>query len=149
MMQKQTVMKMLRGFIVATGTSLVAASALADGEGKRMFDRIDSDGDGYVSFSEFKLPRQPERKADLNNDGQVTREEVIEHASARADEMRERATAHFARMDLNGDNVITEEEAKEAMFYHLDSDQDGYLSPEELKRPKHRGRGKPGRPFEG
>lgn len=116
--------------------SLTAVSASA--EGKRKFDRFDTNGDGVISFNEFEMPKHRGRKADLNEDGQVTREEVNEHAQARSQEMLERASQHFSRMDLNGDDVVTPEEAKEAMFYRLDKDGDGYLSPKELKRPERR-----------
>jgi Ca2+-binding EF-hand superfamily protein len=126
--------------LITLSTALVAEPK---GHGKRMFDRVDSDGDGYVSFEEFKVPpRERRRKADLDGDGEVTREEVSQHIAERNDEMTERANQHFAKMDLNGDDVVTREEAKQAAFYRMDEDQDGVLSPAELKRPNRKHHGK-------
>ncbi len=129
----------LTSLLVATILCFLGANAFAEGgKAKRMFERADANGDGMISFDEFqgKKPREP--RADLDGDGQVTREEMNEHASAKGDAILEKANEHFSRMDINGDDVITAEEAKEAAFNRLDKDQDGYLTPKELKRAKKR-----------
>lgn len=141
--QSPSLLKKLTIASLAVSMSLLSITSFAEGNGgKRMFDRIDVDGNGVISFDEFKPPRMDKpRKADLNEDGQLTQEEVIEHAQQRGDDMVERASEHFAKMDLDGNGIVTSEEAREAAFYRMDKDQDGYLSPEELKRPK-RGKGR-------
>ncbi len=128
----------LHFYTLVLGTALSLSGVGAAAEGKRMFKRIDSNGDGVITLDEFQLPRHREREVDLNDDGQITRAEMTEHASARSEEMLERATEHFTAMDLNGDDVVTADEARTAMFNRLDKDQDGVLTPEEMKRPKHR-----------
>lgn len=128
----------LNFYTLVLGTALSLSGASVAAEGKRMFERFDTDGDGFISLEEFQPPKRRERHVDLNDDGQITRAEVTEHAAARSEEMLERANEHFSEMDLNGDDIVTSEEAKTAMFQRLDKDQDGYLSPEELKRPRHR-----------
>lgn len=131
--------------ILITSLITLSTAVVADpkGPGKGMFDRVDSDGDGFVSFEEFKAPpRERGLRADLDGNGEVTREEVAQQIAERNNEMSERANEHFAKMDLNGDDVVTREEAKQAAFYRMDEDQDGVLSPAELKRPNRKHRGK-------
>lgn len=122
----------------------ISSAAISEpkGPGKKMFDRFDSDGDGYISFEEFQPPREGMGpRADLDGNGEVTRAEVSEHVTAQAAEMSERANHRFEKMDMNGDGVVTKLEAKEAAFYRMDKDQDGFLSAEELKRPHKRPHG--------
>lgn len=128
----------LRFYTLVLGTALTLSAGTAAAEGKRMFKRIDSNGDGVITIDEFKLPKRRELEVDLNDDGEITRAEMTEHATARSAEMLEHAAERFDSMDLNGDDVVTAEEAKQAMFTRLDKDQDGVLTPEELKRPRHK-----------
>lgn len=135
---------------IALTTILLAISGASlaepNGQGKRMFDRMDADGDRYISFDEFKQPgkdRGP--RADLDGNGEVTQEEVAQHIAQKSAEknaeMAEKANNRFAKMDLNGDGVVTKDEARETAFYRMDQDQDGFLSAEELKRPRFRVKG--------
>lgn len=129
----------LAAMILSTSATTLAEPA---GPGKRMFDKIDINGDGFVSFEEFQLPRQGKGpKADLDGNGNLTREEVRQHVAKESAEMSERAGDRFDRMDSNDDGVVTALEAKEAAFYRMDKDQDGFLSAEELKRPHKRPHG--------
>ena len=131
--------KYLTVSLIAAILSLTGASAIAEGgKGKRMFEKADLDGDRLISFDEFQPRKQRGTRADLDRDGQVTRSEMNEHANSRSDDILERAEQHFSRMDLNGDDIITKEEARQAAFNHLDKDEDGHLSPKEMKRAKQR-----------
>lgn len=130
--------KQLTIILTAAILGLTGATAIAEGKGKRMFEQADADGDGYISFEEFQPPKQRARRADLDGDGQITRAEMTEHANTKGDEILERADEHFTRMDANGDDVVTQEEARQAVFNRLDQDQDGYLSKKEMKRAKKR-----------
>jgi len=135
----------IQKLILITSLITLSTAVVAEpkGPGQRKFDKVDSDGDGYVSFEEFKAPpRKRGHRADLDGNGDVTRAEVSQHIAERNGEMSERANEHFAKMDLNGDDVVTREEAKQAAFYRMDKDQDGVLSPAELKRPKRKNHGK-------
>lgn len=130
--------RQLTAILMAATLGLAAASSVADGKGQRMFDRADADGDGFLSIDEFKLQGPPEPRADPDGDGQITRAEFNDHASARGEDMLDQANERFSNMDLNGDDIVTRDEAREAAFNRLDQDQNGYLSPEEMKRPRHR-----------
>jgi len=136
---------------IALITSLLAISSASlaepQGPGKRMFDRMDSDGDRYISLDEFKQPdRGRGPRADLDGNGEVTQEEVAQHvamkSAEKSAEMSEKANRRFTKMDLNEDGVVTKDEARETAFYRMDKDQDGFLSPEELKRPHREGKGR-------
>ncbi|MFT4797503.1 MAG: Ca2+-binding EF-hand superfamily protein [Candidatus Azotimanducaceae bacterium] len=135
---------------IALATMLLAISSTSlagpNGQGKRMFDRMDADGDSYISFNEFKQPgknRGP--RADLDGNGEVTQAEVAQHVAEKNAEMAEKANRRFEKMDLNEDGVVTKDEARETAFYRLDQNQDGFLSPEELKRPGFGGKGRDGK----
>ncbi|MFT7247209.1 MAG: Ca2+-binding EF-hand superfamily protein [Candidatus Azotimanducaceae bacterium] len=96
-----------------------------------------------MSFDEFKQPgkdRGP--RADIDGNGEVTQAEVTQHVAEKNAEMAEKANRRFAKMDLNGDGVVIKDEAREAMFYRMDQDQDGFLSAEELKPPHRGGKGR-------
>ena len=67
-----------------------------------MFDRLDADGDGYVSESERNASQRAGRglaDADVNNDGRISRAEAMGQPY--------RA---FERLDSNSDGVISASE---------------------------------------
>ncbi|MBB6522631.1 EF-hand domain-containing protein [Pseudoteredinibacter isoporae] len=101
---------------------LSQAELSAYGEAKKaemqakMFARLDGDSNGTVSLEEFIDRRPGEREqvarnvfvlADVNQDGQLTQEELV---NAKSD----RAAMRFARMDLDGNGEISEEEFSES-----------------------------------
>jgi len=138
-------------------TSSISAFAIAKDKGpgaKKMLKHLDTDGDGQISMEEFKPPkRTPFGKADVNDDGIVTMEEIEEQMAARhqeresANEDRRAAAkamlaAHFAEMDTNGDGGLTTDEIKQGIFSRMDENQDGYITKDEMKRPERMGQGK-------
>ena len=84
-------------------TTLAASPALADkkshrGPDRDMFERIDSDSDGYISSAEHAAgvaamtAKMNQRFADMDadSDGRVSKEEAKEHRRAMRAERRER-----------------------------------------------------------
>ena len=133
---------------------IFTSAAFADnhGHGERAIQHLDDDGDGVISIEEFRTPNgRMLKRADMNCDGMITRDEIEQHHTARSAEMeqeqadrfvrrQERMDAHFAEMDSDGDGSITTDEARFAMFSRMDKNNDGYLSADEIKRPRHQPR---------
>ncbi len=129
----------------ATGSSSVVALDAAGGQpgvGRgpwakerldRLFQRFDKDGDGKIALKD--LPdrlRERLAPADTNNDGFLTRDEIIKNWQSKAAEFKD-------RIDTNGDGVISEDERAKARsafwdkrFAELDKNQDGALTADEV-----------------
>lgn len=134
--------------ILALGLSALAVDALAQagpagGAGGPMMERLkkaDTNGDGMISREEAKaLPRINEHfdEIDTNKDGQITMDEL--HAFH-----EKQKGGHFKKMDTDGDGKISRAEAAKfpklsENFDKLDTNKDGFLSPEELKAARGRG----------
>jgi Ca2+-binding EF-hand superfamily protein len=98
----------------------------------RLFQRFDKDGDGKIALKD--LPdrlRERLTRADSNNDGQVTRDEITKAWQTAAAEMKK-------KIDTNGDGVISDAERAKARaafwdkrFSELDKNRDGALSASE------------------
>jgi len=132
-----------------------------DGEdrGQRILDRLDSDGDGVVSYKEYR-PRERRMMSNLdtNEDGKLTLDEFLngrpgenadnqrEISEERKARMAEMMAERFARMDVDDDGSVTMEEIKGATFAAMDRNDDGVLSAKELtpRRGMRRGGGRPG-----
>ena len=93
----------------ATGAGSNSVLALDAGGGKpwvvqrldRLFRRFDKDGDGKIALKD--LPdrlRERLTRADTNNDGFVTRDEIMKAWQSTAAELK-------AKIDTNGDGVIS------------------------------------------
>ena len=144
----------------------ICSPALASKYAERAVNHLDTDGDGLISFEEFK-PRNDRagrmlEDADFDGDGAVTQEEMQqareeraaerkEDMEARMAEMAERMDQLFLEMDTDNSGSLTPEEVRQHMFNQIDQDQDRYISAEEFKqhirsmRRKHdRGGNRPG-----
>lgn len=121
-----------------------------DGEGRgamltRMFDTIDADSDGKVTFAELEAHRQAEfAAADSNGDGALSPEELSAHQLARMQErMAERSQMMLDNMDNDGNGSLSAEEMGQGPlqrnFARLDTDNDGAISKAEAEEAmKHR-----------
>ncbi|MBN4049929.1 EF-hand domain-containing protein [bacterium AH-315-M10] len=137
---------------------------------KRIFQRMDRNGDGSISKDEAP-DRMPFDQVDSDGDGKVSEAEFtkawLAHAKQRGGQGRngsrgqdgekkdmdrrggqrggDRAAAFFKRMDKNGDGKITKDEAPERLkraFDRIDTDGDGSITQEELSKAFKRGRQK-------
>ncbi len=125
----------------------MATPALAERDGRGKAKRLDTDGDGLISESEFRFPGERMlRHADTDGDGTVTSEEMAQAQAEQAERMSEHqaqaqaeANERFAAMDADGDGAVTTEEARAHAFAQVDEDGDGYISREERRAMGHRG----------
>jgi Ca2+-binding EF-hand superfamily protein len=98
-----------------------------------LFARFDKDHDGKIALSDVPGHlRERLAKADANNDGQVTRDELSKAWEQKAAEMKK-------KIDVNGDGVISDQERAAARskfwdtrFAKLDKNHDGFLTNDEV-----------------
>lgn len=106
---------------------------------KKMMDEkwkdADKDGDGFLSAEEWTYGEKALAKADTDQDGQVSREEMGEYLkTAMKDDPKVIAEMRMKSMDADEDGQVSAEEWKgpAEMFGKADKDQDGFLTLEEL-----------------
>lgn len=134
---------------IAAVLFLATGVSLAQPEGGLM--KLDTDGDGRVSFDEFELPPRhhgpmPFARADADEDGAVTRDEMLNAFAEGREEQEKRMSERFDNLDANGNGEVSREEIRRQMFSQLDADGDGFVSGEEAqamrgKRQQRRQRG--------
>lgn len=160
-------------FRSTTGLGLLVlgcATAVAQPERPNPIAAMDNDGDGAVNFQEFmdgEFPFLATMDSDAN--GVLTLNEFLNsrrgigrgnnpdraveeggelRCAERQARMQQNVEERFVQMDLDGDEIVTEAEFKEATFLQMDSNTDGLLSGREMRPPRglgNRGRGRRGR----
>lgn len=139
------------------------------GDGRRMLPTfirlLDADNDGRLSKAELAKATDKFAELDENGDGQLDPRELMGFppggmamAPGGNPEMRRPGSDRpatggnpvgpfFAQMDRNGDGKISKDEAPERMkeiFGRLDTDNDGFLSTEEMRAAAERFPNRPG-----
>ena len=145
--------------------ALTGSAALAEqgemgmggpGEGRgpmltEMFDKIDADKDGKLSYAELEANRKAEfTAADTNGDGALSAEELSARQLARFQEkLAERTQGMLDNMDNDGSGSLSDAEMPEGPgmrnFAKIDADNDGFVTKDEIqagmKHHKKRGHG--------
>ncbi|MFZ1347367.1 MAG: hypothetical protein WBB13_10130 [Tabrizicola sp.] len=126
------------------------------GEGRgamltEMFDTMDADKDGKLTYAEMEAHRKAEfAAADTNGDGVLSPEELSARALARFQEkLAERTQRMLDTMDNDGNGSLSEAEMGEGPgmrnFARIDADNDGFVTRDEIqagmKHHKKRGHG--------
>lgn len=116
-----------------------------------MFDTIDADKDGKLSYAELEAHRKAEfTAADTNGDGALSADELSARALARFQaKLAERTQAMLDTMDNDGSGSLSEDEmgAGPGMrnFARIDADNDGFVTKDEvqagMQHRKKRGHG--------
>jgi len=106
--------------------------------------RLDSDDNGVLSLDEF-LNGRPGPRAGLRSGDQADNQDGDARREERRERMARRAEERFMQMDLDGDELVTEAEFKEATFQQMDRDNNGLLEADELRPPRGPANRGPGR----
>jgi len=108
------------------------------GEGSlaEKFARMDKNRDGKVTRDEWVGPPEVFQKLDRNDDGAITKDEL---PSPEKGDIQ----ARLQKMDANGDKKISKEEwqGPPQLFTRIDTNQDGFLTLEELQEFHKKTRG--------
>ena len=143
---------------LALGAAAFAGTSVADGGwgrhhghghhgGRAMefFERFDANGDGRLTQAEIDEVRQSRlAEFDQDGDGSLTLEE---YQALWLDAMRERMVRAFQAHDRDGDAMVTAEEFGQPfdrMVSRLDANDDGELTPDEMRRRGERRGGRDG-----
>lgn len=131
--------------LVMWGSSTLAQPA--HGDPQELFNSIDVDGSGSISYAEFSESNGDRfAMADSDGDGLISYEEMLANAPTPpsrerlAERIAERVTEEFAKLDTNGDGFVSSEEMSETAFLRMDDNGDGVLTADELRPPRHEGR---------
>ena len=116
-----------------------------------LFDSIDTDKDGKITYAELEAHRKAEfDAADANKDGVLDADELSARALARFQEkLAERTQNMLDTMDNDGSGSLSPDELGQGPgmrnFARIDTDNDGFVTKEEIqagmKHPKKRGHG--------
>lgn len=111
----------------------------------QLFDTVDADKDGKITQAEidaFKVARFAE--ADTDKDGKLSPAEMVAmREKAEAARKLERATKMVARMDRDGDGLVSADEMAQgpkmpSMIERLDTDGDGAVSKAEAEAAREK-----------
>jgi Ca2+-binding EF-hand superfamily protein len=138
---------------VALGTTSMVGASLAGGgwghgggwggggRGDRLFEQFDTNQDGLITQAEIDQVLEARlANFDQDNDGSLTLEE---YQALWLDAMRERMVDRFQAHDDDGDAMVTVEEfvgSYGSMVRHVDRNDDGQITRDDLRRPRDRDR---------
>ena len=148
----KTSMKVLAGLTAAAAiTAAITAAGLAIAGPRHggafapgmsgLFALADKNADGAITRAEIEALRQQRFAArDANSDGRLTPEELDAAIAKRLERRKVRMRYRMlARLDANGDGVITREEFLSRpmrMFDRLDMNGDGRITREEMAKAR-------------
>lgn len=130
--------------IILGAVAITATSALAAGPRNHepvTFQELDANGDGQVTKDEMQAHRAKRfTDADANGDGQLTVEEM---QAAGQQKVNDRVAKMFEKHDANQDGFLSEDELPkprraDKMFDRIDADSNGSISEQEFADAKDR-----------
>ncbi len=130
--------------IVLSAVAITGTSVLAAGPRDRepvTFQELDANNDGQITQEEMQAHRnQRFTQADADGDGQLSVEEMQAAAQKKAND---RVTKMFERQDANQDGFLSDDELPkprraDRMFDRIDADDSGGISEQEFADAKDR-----------
>ncbi|WP_170381662.1 EF-hand domain-containing protein [Ruegeria atlantica] len=130
--------------ILISAVAITGTSALAAGPRDRepvSFQELDANGDGQLTQEEMEAHRtQRFSKADTDGDGRLSVEEMQAATQKKAND---RVTKMFEEHDANKDGFLSEDELPKPrragkMFDRIDADNSGTISEQEYANAKER-----------
>lgn len=124
--------------VVLSAVAITGTSVLAEGPKDRQpvsFQELDTNGDGQVTKEEIQAhSAQRFTNADADGDGQLSLEEMQAAAQQRAND---RVAKMFEKRDANQDGFLSEDELPkprraDKMFDRIDADDSGTISEQEF-----------------
>lgn len=102
------------------------APAQAENPYLERFKQLDRNGDNFVTIEEWPLDRPSFERVDRNQDGRLSRGELLTPNTLR----RDRVDVQFDELDTNRDGYLSQSERQRAgaALDRLDRDRDGFLS---------------------
>ena len=131
---------LMAGLASAVLLSPIAASAQDHGKNRgpsprQMFERADANNDGKLTLEEMLLQSSTRfDKSDANGDGEISVEEMTAAIQRERDERR--ARRRMKRLDFNGDGKVTKDEITtraKKRFSMMDRDDNGVVEKSELR----------------
>jgi EF hand len=100
----------------------------------KRFEELDRDKDGYISLAEWPLDPASYRTVDRNQDGRLSRNELLTPNVLRRDD-------RFRQLDTNGDGRLSPNERQPGgnILDRLDRDRDGYVTLREYDESRNIG----------
>ncbi|MCG7519096.1 EF-hand domain-containing protein [Ruegeria sp. Ofav3-42] len=130
--------------VVVSAMAITGTSVLAAGSKDRepvTFQELDANGDGQVTQEEMQAHRnQRFTNADTDGDGQLSLEEM---QAAGQKKVNDRVAKMFERHDANKDGFLSEDELPKPrragkMFDRIDANNDGAISEQEFADAKEK-----------
>ena len=102
----------------------------------KRFEELDRDKDGYVSLAEWPLDPDSYRTVDRNQDGRLSRGELLTPNVLRTDPIQQ-----FRELDTNRDGRLSREERQRegTVLDRLDRNKDGYVTLREYDESRNIG----------
>ena len=145
-MSKKLIIGLITGFFALSLGGMAIAKHHGHHHGHHkgkmsLLKQADTNKDGIITKAELEAAQQKKFQSfDADNNGEVTKEEILKHFPRHYEKMAARISRKF---DLNQDGKVSADEFKkhaDHRLYMLDLNDDGQISKDELPRRMRKGK---------